>query len=118
MLDGGVVNRTRAGIVRAEVRFDIAYGQDMTAITERVLAWMQGDPRVLPSPPPGVTVGQVTVLAVQKLARATVEWQHLTKFQFDLSEAIAEIVAQDRSDSAVKPAPAVPPATSTERIAG
>ncbi len=109
MLDSGVVNRTKAGVVTAVVAFDLAYGQDMAVITERVLAWMYDDPRTLPAPPPGVTVDNITVLSVRKIALATVEWQNLNDFQFDLKEAIAEIVAQDRVDSAVKPLAAAPP---------
>jgi small conductance mechanosensitive channel len=108
MLDVGVINRTRAGSVRAEVRFDLAYGQDMDAVTERVLAWIRKDPRVQESPPPEVTVGEITVMAVQKLARATIQWQDVNAFQFDLKQRIAEIVAEDRVQHSVTPAPAPP----------
>ena len=108
MLDSGVINRTRAGIVRAEVRFDLAYGQDMDAITDRVLVWIRQDPRVLVSPPPEVTVDVVGVMAVQKIARATVEWQDVNGFQFDLKEKVAAIVAEDRAQRAVTPTPAPP----------
>lgn len=108
MLDSGVINRTRAGIVRAEVRFDLTYGQDMDAITDRVLVWIRQDPRVLASPPPEVTVGDVSVMAVQKIARASVEWQNVNSFQFDLRERIAELVAEDRTRHPVTPTPAPP----------
>jgi hypothetical protein len=95
------------GIVRAEVRFDLAYGQDMDAITDRVPVWIR-QTRASGVAAPGGDGGCCRRDGRQKIARATVEWQNVNGFQFDLKERVAAIVAEDRARHAVTPTAAPP----------
>jgi small conductance mechanosensitive channel len=94
MLDLGIVNRTRAGTVRAEVTFELAHSADLDRVRETLLEWLKSNPRVQGNPLPEVVVVDVTVGAIRLAARAAVDWHEVGSLQTELREQVALAVTE------------------------
>lgn len=86
--ESGVVNYTRMGRIRADIRLTTAYGEDPDRVRAEIAALAASDARVLADPPLEVIVDDFDENGVRLLVLATVGPEHYLAVRNDLRERI------------------------------
>lgn len=96
----GIINYTRLGISRVDLKFTLKYESDVQKARAVIMNIMTNDSRVLRQPPPAVVIMEMGVNGLEMQARSFVRYDDYDPVQF----GFRQLITQDLIAAGIEPA--------------
>ena len=96
----GIINYTRLGIGRVDLKFTLKYDADVEKARAIIMNIMTNDPRVLRQPPPAVLIMEMGNNGLEMQARPFVRYDDFDPVQF----SFRQLITQDLIAAGIEPA--------------